>query len=348
MKRLVSILLALAVCAALVAVVWANTGSVSVFSDADTKVDYAGYGSLPDGWNTPDFDETGWENAKLYKHSNYLDPTTEAPFSGTGAKWISYRVDQTQLPDYNDPSMIGGDTNFATYLFRKTFQVPATAYNVSGSAAVAADNYGWLYLNGDLVVEATADSGYNFRSGEQVMGTISAPSLECTNVLAARVENGARVSGTGQHGPMGLLFLLDLDYEVPDVMWQPPLTNADFALQDGTTMPLKFKLKMQDGTLITDMQGVYLVVHGPTVGPGEPGAWGAGFVTYNLGEGIESLRFDPCEYYYIANFRTKDFPLESGKWYTAVVHDSCTGQALGHYTFMVDEARGTARGNSGK
>jgi hypothetical protein len=324
----------------LVAVVWASAGSVTAVSGTDTKVYYAGYGSLPDGWNTPDFDDTVWEDAKLYKHPNYLDPTTEVPFAGTGAQWISYRVDQTQLPDYNDPSMIGGATNFATYLFRKTFQVPATAYNVSGSAAVAADNYGWLYLNGDLVVEATADSGYNFRSGEQVVGTISAPSLECTNVLAARVENGARVSGTGQHGPMGLLFLLDLDYEVPDVMWQPPVTNDAFELKDGTTLPLKFKLYMQDGTLITSMQNVYMMVHGPS-----DGGLGPGIVRWDLGDGVDSLRFDYCEYYYIANFQTRNYGLTDGATYTAVVHDGCTDEILGTIAFAVSTSSGTGRGN---
>jgi len=340
MKRLVSILLALTVCATLAAVVWANVVSVTAVSGTDTKVYYAGYSSLPDSWNTPDFDDASWGDAELYKHPNYLDPTTEAPFAGTGAQWISYRVDQTQLPDYNDPSMIGGATNFATYLFRKTFQVPATAYNVSGAAAVAADNYGWLYLNGDLVVEATADSGYNFRSGEQVVGTISAPSLECTNVLAARVDNGARVSGTGRHGPMGLLFLLHLDYEVPDVIWQPPITNDAFELKDGTTLPLKFKLYTQDRTLITDMKNVFMMVHeGPGIGDPVPGA------TWMLGDGVENLRFNPCEYYYIANFQTRDYELMDEAWYTAVVHDGCTGQILGYIEFMVSTSKGTGRGN---
>jgi hypothetical protein len=337
MKRLVSILLALTVCAMLVAVVWANAGSVTEVSDTDTKVYYAGYSSLPDSWNTPDFDDTIWEDAELYKHPNYLDPTIETPFAGTGAQWISYLSDQTKLPDYTDPSMIGGETNFATYLFRKTFQVPATAYNVSGLAAVAADNYGWLYLNGDLVVEATASLGYNFRSGEQVAETISAPSLECTNVLAARVENGARVSGTGDHGPMGLLFLLDLDYEVPDVVWQPPVTNDAFELKDGTTLPLKFKLYMQDGTLITSMQNVYMMVHGQGLDDG---------VMWDLGDGVDSLRFDYCEYYYIANFQTRNYELVDDATYTAVVHDGCTDEILEEsIPFVLSTSKGTGRGN---
>jgi len=342
MKKRVStgLVLGVALCVVLAGVVWATAGSVTVVSDTNTKVYYAGYAALPVDWNTPGFDDSSWGFSVLYKHDNYLDPSTEAPFAGRGAQWISYAVDQTTLPDYNDPSMVDDTTNFATYLFRRTFQVPATSYSVSGSVAVAADNYGWLYLNGDPSILGPKDPewGYNFRPGEQNTGTISAPSLVCTNVLAALVDNGAKVSGTAGHGPMGLLFLLDLDYEVPHAVWQPPLTNEDFALKDGTTVPLKFKLHMQDGTLITDVQDVYVTVSGPGLDGG---------VNWYLGDGIDSLRWSGAdEYYYIANFQTRNYELTEGATYTADVYDGCTGESLGTISFALYAKAG--RGNSGK
>lgn len=347
MKKLVSIALALAICVALAVVAWATAGSVTVVSDTTSKVHYAGYDPLPAGWNTPGFDANSWQDAALYKHSAYLDPTTVSPFAGTGAQWISYAADQTTLPDYSDPSMNpDGTTNFATYLFRKSFQVPATAYNVSGSVAVAADNYGWLYLNGDPSILGPKDTvwGYNFRPGDQNTGSISAVSLACDNVLAARVENGAKVSGSGGHGPMGLLFLLDLGYEVPDVVWQPPITNSDFALKDGTTLPLKFKLYQQDGALIDSMQDVYLTVTGPS----PDGLVVLKIETWNLGDGIDSLRWNDDEDYYIANFQTRNYTLVDGATYTAFVRDGCTDEMLGWFDFVLDTSRGTGRGNSGK
>lgn len=348
MRKLVSIALALAICVALAVVVSATpVDGPPVVSDTATEVYYAGYDPLPTDWNTPGFDDSSWSNAVLYQHSAYLDPTTESPFVGTGAEWISYAADQATLPDYTHPSMnLDGTTNFATYLFRKDFQVPATAYNASGSVGVAADNYGWLYLNGDPSILGPKDAewGYNFRPDDQNTGSISAPSLECENVLAARVENGAKVSGTDGHGPMGLLFLLDLDYEIPDAVWQPPITNSDFALKDGTTLPLKFKLYQQGGTSpIDSMQDVYLTVYGPS-----DGGLGPETETWNLGDGIESLRWNDDEDYYIANFQTRNYTLVDGATYTAVVHDGCTDDMLGNISFVLSTSTGTGRGNSGK
>lgn len=356
MKRRIStgLMLGVALCVVLGGIVWATAVSVPVVSDTTTRVYYWGTdGStypvepapgLPAGWNSdPGFDETGWGLGALYQHSAYLDPTVP-PFA-SGAKWISY-AGNGQGPDYSTVGPRG------VYLYRTKFQVPATAYAISGQAAIAADNYGWLYLNGHMVLEP-GDKSQNDRNfcddpcpvggtgAGASTGCIAPSMLACDNVLAAEVQNGISIGG---NGPTGVVFSLDLNYEVPKVAWQPPLTNADFALKDGTTVPLKFKLQMQDGTLITDMQVVYMRVH---EGPHDemPVEW---IAKWTLGEGVDSLRFDPCEWYYIGNFQTKNFDLDSGEWYTAVVLDGCGGRVLGFYDFMVNEAAGTARGNSGK
>ncbi|MEJ2560246.1 MAG: hypothetical protein P8186_29330 [Anaerolineae bacterium] len=140
--------------------------------------------------------------------------------------------------------------------------------------------------------------------------------------------------------PTGLIYKTTVDYETPDVVWQPPVTNDAFELKDGTTLPLKFKLFTQGGDLITDMKDVFMMVHeGPGIGtPVEGAAWW-------LGDGVDNLRFDPYEFYYIANFQTKNFSLSDGATYTAVVHDGCTNEVLGTIEFVISLSKGTGRGN---
>ena len=350
-KRILIALVVVLALAATVSLVWATSRSVTQVSDTNTKVYYAELdGSsypvtpatgLPSGWNSdPDFDDSGWGDAAFYKHSAYFDPTTTSPFDVTGAKWISIN-DSGAGPDFSTSTGPRG-----VYLYRKTFgPVPGVAYNISGQAGIGADNYGWLYLNGNLVLEP-ADKTQNDRNfcvdpcpvggfgpGPST-GAIPASAVVCDmNVLAAEVQNGISI---GTNGPTGVVFSLELNYEVPDVVWQPPVTNADFALKDGTTLPLKFKLYMQDGTLITDMQDVYMTVSGT----------GLDGLSWPLGDGIDSLRWNDDEYYYIANFQTRNYTLTEGGTYTAVVHDGCTGEDLGSIEFVLNAKAG--RGNSGK
>jgi hypothetical protein len=270
-------------------------------------------------------------------------PTNYPIFDETGARWISING-SGEGPDFDNTTGPRG-----VYLYRKTFQVPATAYNLSGSAGIASDNYAWLYLNGNLLLNPKDSSKHdrNFCglgsatvcSESDKIGpstsSISLASLACSNVLAAEVQNGI---SSGRNGPTGVVFALDIAYETPDVVWLPPVTNADFTLQDGTTLPLKFNLFRQDGTLITDLENVYLKVKdGESV-----------VEMWSLGDGIENLRFDPYEYYYIANFKTKNYGLSDGTTLTADVYDECTGDSLGSISFIVYTSKGTGRGNSGK
>ncbi|MFC2068129.1 hypothetical protein ACFLTP_03875, partial [Chloroflexota bacterium] len=117
------------------------------------------------------------------------------------------------------------------------------------------------------------------------------------------------------------------------VNWLPPVTNADFQLQDGTTLPLKFQI-FDDSTLVTTMQPVFLEVTGPT-----------DFTTrtYQLGEGVENLRWNADGSSYIANLKTKDGNWPSGD-YTATVNPILTDSI----TFYLSTEKGAGRGNSGK
>lgn len=106
--------------------------------------------------------------------------------------------------------------------------------------------------------------------------------------------------------------------------WLPPITNADFALQNGTTLPIKFRLC-------------------------SPGDFSADITVTITGPGLDSSTFtplyDPVEDYYIVNFHTKDYTgLVDGSQYTATVFRN--GCQLGSYSFYLYAKAG--RGNSGK
>jgi hypothetical protein len=134
------------------------------------------------------------------------------------------------------------------------------------------------------------------------------------------------------NSPTGLSYEAAVDLYMPDAIWQPPVTNAAFALQDGTTLPLKFQLYKEDGTLLTDVQNVWMEVEGVT--------------SWRLGDGRDNLRFDPRTSTYLANFKTKDFHPEDGGTYMAIVHDGCADELwLGAISFVVNTSSGTGRGN---
>lgn len=316
MRKLVSIALALAICVALAVVVSANTASKTVVSDTNVDVHgpldhYAPLGHSD--WGTPTNAVATWV------HGNWP--------SIAGAAWIStaYYVE--------DP------VNDSWRWFQGEMTLACTAYNiVSGTMVMAtSDNAEEFYFNGAFVgsdgevqVPFTDDQEWN-----TIISYAISPQPG-VNTLDFIVRNYAQGGGIPTSNPTGLLYKATVDYEVPDVVWQPPITNLDFALQDGTTLPLKFKLYQQDGTLITNVQDVYLTVE----------LDGTVVETWNLGDGIESLRWN--EDYYIANFQTRNYNLVDGATYTAVVHDGCTGDMLGLFDFVLDTSKGTGRGNSGK
>ena len=113
--------------------------------------------------------------------------------------------------------------------------------------------------------------------------------------------------------------------------WLPPVTNEDFVLQDGTTLPLKFQI-FDDSGLVTTMQPVFVeVIDGTTVH------------RYDLGDGVTSLRWNAEEYYYIANLKTKDDGWSGGDYVATV-----GGIVTGSIPFQLSPDKGVGRGNSGK
>lgn len=186
-----------------------------------------------------------------------------------------------------------------------------------------------LYINGQLDIEETPggtimDLGKDVKVGwddfapdRYFNGMIDEVRIWCGALTAEEIENSYNgVSPTGS------------------VMWLPPITNSDFALQDGTTLPLKFQL-FENDVLLTDMQDVSLELEGP-----------APFVTraYELGDGADNLRWDAETCSYIVNLKTKD-----GEWpegtYTATV--IVGGFVYGDITFALSTEKGVGRGNGG-
>lgn len=182
-----------------------------VVSGTDARVLFAGYAPLPPGWNAPGFDDSTWEPARLTTHPNYLLPNRVAPFAGSGAAWISLRADPLDLPDYYELSLVGGHPRFATYLFRTTFTLPDWLCAAPGTLAIASDNFGWLYVNGEPALAGPRDAtdGLNFGPGQHSLAALPPTRLRCgENVLAARVENGSPISR--YHRAMAVLYLLEL------------------------------------------------------------------------------------------------------------------------------------------
>ena len=58
-----------------------------VVSGTDARVLFAGYGALPAAWHSPGFDDSPWAPAQPASHRDYLTPSLEAPFAGSGAAW---------------------------------------------------------------------------------------------------------------------------------------------------------------------------------------------------------------------------------------------------------------------
>ena len=342
MKKMLSSVLIIAVWMFLPMTLWANQVIQDEVSNADTKVFYRGLGGngypvtptagLPTGWNSdPSFNDSAWLAASLFQHLDYLKPPDTFPFSETGAQWISYSSNGM------GPAVIPADGTREVYLYRKTFKVPAVAYNLSADVAIASDNYGWLYVNGKEVLEPwdRSEDDLNFQSPPST-GTIPPRLLVCNNVLAAEVQDGCGDCGGTSiipNGPSATIFSLTLDYELPHVEWQPPVSNlGSSGRKNGSTLPLKFRFYTQDGKLIKQPQQVYLAVHEGRFPVDETEDLGDIVAEWNLGNSVRNMRFSKGNGQYIANFQTNKMNLDDGT-YTAVVHDGCTDEVLGYIEF---------------
>jgi len=341
MKKILSSVLIIAVWMILPMTLWANEVTQYEVSDTDTEVSYAGLIECTSDVapSNPDLEGRSWTDASFFKDSRWFEPSTTAPFDAIVPEWRPQWISIDDDGNGLDADQTNGERG--VYLYRKTFRVPAVAYNMSAEAAIASDNYGWLSVNGVEVLQPKdlTPTGINYTAPPSTE-SIPVKLLACNNVLVAEVQNGFEGctpppnlpnQTIGEpNGPTGVIFSLTLDYELPHVVWQPPVSNlGPSGRKNGSTLPLKFRFYTQDGKLIKQPQQVYLAVHEG----GYADELGDIVAEWNLGNSVRNMRFSKGNGQYIANFQTqKEVDLHDG-WYTAVVHDGCTGEALGHMDF---------------
>lgn len=226
MKRLTTCILALVL--VLLLATGALGASMNVVTEGDCLMYYAGYEPLPDGWNAMDYDVNSWRAPGFCLDSQYpyLRPDLEAPFAGSQALWLFPGVfDASGTPDYNDPCMIGDQTHYASYLYRKTFDIPAEATNISATIYSAGDNYQYIYLNGNYVCGPKNNdngeyydlTGNNFTSGQYQTASNVTGFHPGKNLIAAEVKNGNRTLASVGHGWTGLLWYAKITYTLPAV-----------------------------------------------------------------------------------------------------------------------------------
>lgn len=293
---------------------WATQVNVTLKSDTNVMV----YGPI-DHYLAPN--DPGWGTSKYAAVVAWPHPLW--PYiANSAAVWIS------------DSYMITGDpVNDSWRKFEATLKIPCVAYNVGvGSATVNSDNAEEVYLNGVLIgsdgnVQGPI-GGYEWYTERYYPLLNLAAGL---NKLEFIVRNYAG-DPDDVDNPTGLIFqVTGLTYEIPEVVWRPPIINKKFVLQNGSTLPIKFSLYLQDGTQVTGIKNVELRVYKGTCNElTEPPV-----ATWYLGEGVNNLRSDPNGLHYIANFHTRNYSLEVGAMYSAVVFDGCTQEPLGCISFLL-------------
>ncbi len=282
--------------------------SVNVVSEAGVLVygpSASEFDGVPSGTASPSIElspvNTTWPQAPD-------PPTITGNPELTGAKWITT---STSLPD---------PTATSYRLFVDSFTPPCTASHLDGTLHTAANNSQDVYFNDDLIGTGT-DSG----SGPPVLNTFTFTPIQGENTFAFDVLTNGVPSGQTTPNPAGVIYNAVITYDLPDVVWRPPIVNTRRAIvKNGTTLPIKFRLQDASGIMHT-AQNIYLSISGPD---GE-------VAHFALGHGGDSLRFAQGNGQYHANFHTKRFDLQTGVQYTVSVKDGCTGDSLGSLTIQV-------------
>ncbi len=254
----------------------------SISSDSSNKLvyieGYLGAAVLDSyaGWNTLDYNDSGWGNAT----ETGLLAGTWAPQFGN-AKWIA-------TPGIADEGALCGPNNYSFYLYRNTFTIPDNAYNINASMLCYADNFQTIYLNGNEVARGLEPNGINFDMPHAVGCALNI--LPGKNVLAVEVKNGD--NGSGTHGPAGLLYQINVNYEL-----DPKVTTTAASNISATGATIKGLVNAQDNddTLATFEYGTSSGVYGSTVNA-DPNSFGGDSDT-NVSAAISGLTPGTTYYY---------------------------------------------------
>lgn len=236
--------------------------------------------------------------------STWADPAKTSVLSG--AIWIT----TTSSLDSTKPFNMFSDSI--------PVNLPCTGYNFKGTVYTTANNSVDVYVN-DLPLPQD--------NAEKAPDVTTAGSFSFTPVAGEKptfdfvVQTGAT---TDQSGPVGLIYNAVITYDVPDVLWRPPITKSSRTLlKAGTTLPIKFVLSKGNKPIRT-VQNIYVLVTGTE---GE-------IARFDIGQGSTGLRFAKGNGQYITNFKTKDYSLTAGQ-YTISVNDNCTRDILGSVQIQI-------------
>jgi len=128
----------------------------------------------------------------------------------------------------------------------------------------------------------------------------------------------------------------------PVITWHGPISNINegetYALNDGSTLPIKFSFKDSTGSFVYD-PNVSVTVSGNGNGNG-------GSKTFFLGSGDEDIRYDAVTGQYIVNLHTKLYDwIQAGQTYEVKASNTYTGSDGWRTSFTVLDG-GKAQGKN--
>lgn len=170
---------------------WSAAGDTSIQGYGPDPVSYVN--SVPQSLPLA-FEDPGWGS-----------PATPVNPSFTG--WGSLAIGEAEwISPMSD--FVGGD-QYAWFWYRKTFELPPNAINISGSIQVTADNREVCYLNGTLIGGSASGPDPNWGIVQTYDMTTQLTPGE--NLLDINVYNWG--------GPDGLIFLAEITYDLaPEVV----------------------------------------------------------------------------------------------------------------------------------
>ncbi len=231
-----------------------------------------------------------------------------------GAAWIS---------NSTDPDPAAETARWRR--FTVTFDLPCNAVNAAATIEFSGDNEVYLF-QGETELFGAANAGYDdWRAVKSVAFT----PVPGTNTLEFLVKNWA----WNAENPTALIYSAVVDYDLAEgataVEFMGPIVHANFAMREGSTIPVKFAVTggCSESTM-EPQENIHLTISGAD----------EFLLDIPQGTGTDALRYDEMDYTYVANLR--DLP--AGQYTLGVYAGE---QLLGSMDFAVLADPGVNRGN---
>lgn len=235
----------------------------TIVSDANTQ--YWSWGS-DSTWGTGD--ET-WEDAvPCWTHGSWVS------IAPVGATWIWTSSQINPLTEYNTLPPEGYRT------FKRTFEIPASAYNITGSISINADNAYVLLVNGVVVDSEGAMGNPLVGPDNHEWSTLRTTTLTNlvvgTNTIEVHALNYLN-TGSGTSNPAALVFSLTTEYEEPEPLVTNLCAGQDIDIgntiveNDGTNLYVTYEITVEGWLLVeTHLEVVEDKGDFPTTKKGNP------------------------------------------------------------------------------